>query len=157
MRSILSHWQLHLPTEQPAILKSVHRASATADTTLPHSRRPDLTAVFHLPDSDRQQRRLSWVSSTFAFRFHYLALQQLFNNNSTRSEVLELFRWGITTWHLITSDFEVRHSRCVGSITKNFCVIHIQSSTTMYISPISTVGIQLHVSAPYVGHLEVVI
>jgi len=41
-------------------------------------------------------------------------------------------------------------------ITKNFCVLQIQS-THNYISPSSTVGIQLHVSALYVGHLQVVI
>ena len=26
---------------------------------------------------------------------------------------------------------EVRHHRCVGSITKNFCVLHIQTNTTI--------------------------
>ena len=41
-------------------------------------------------------------------------------------------------------------------ITKNLCVLYIQSNT-IYISPSSTVGIQLHVSALYVGHLQVVI
>jgi hypothetical protein len=50
--------------------------------------------------------------------------------------------------------FEVRHPRCVGSITKNFCVLHIQMKHK-YISPSSTVGIKLHVSALYVGHLRV--
>ena len=29
-------------------------------------------------------------------------------------------------------NFEVRHPRCVGSITKNFCVLHIQSNTTIF-------------------------
>ena len=28
--------------------------------------------------------------------------------------------------------FEVRHPRCVGSITKNFCVLHIQFNTTIF-------------------------
>jgi len=28
--------------------------------------------------------------------------------------------------------FEVRHSSCVGSITKNFCVLHIQTNTTIF-------------------------
>ena len=28
--------------------------------------------------------------------------------------------------------FEVRHPRCVGSMTKNFCVLHIQSNTTIF-------------------------
>ena len=32
----------------------------------------------------------------------------------------------------ITNHFEVRHPRCVGSITKNFCVLHIQSNTTIF-------------------------
>jgi len=27
---------------------------------------------------------------------------------------------------------EVRHPHCVGSITKNFCVLHVQSSTTIF-------------------------
>jgi len=29
-------------------------------------------------------------------------------------------------------NFEVRHPRCVGSITKNFCVLHLQSNTTIF-------------------------
>jgi len=40
-------------------------------------------------------------------------------------------------------------------ITKNFCVLH-NTVEHNYISPSSTVGI-LHVSALYVGHLQVVI
>ena len=53
-------------------------------------------------------------------------------------------------------DFEVRHPRCFGSITKNFlCITHTVEHN--YISPISTVGIQLHVSALYVVHRQVVI
>ena len=52
--------------------------------------------------------------------------------------------------------FEVRHPLCVGSITKNFCVLH-NTVEHNSISPSSTVGIQLHVSALYVGHLQVVI
>ena len=52
-------------------------------------------------------------------------------------------------------NFEVRHPRCVGSITKNFCITHTVEHN--YISPSSTVGIQLHVSALYVGQLQVVI
>ena len=46
----------------------------------------------------------------------------------------------------------MRHPRCVGSITKNFCVLHVQSNN--YILPISTVIIQLHVSVLYVYHLQ---
>ena len=38
--------------------------------------------------------------------------------------------------------FEVRHPRCVGSITKNFCVLHVQSNTTIF-HPVVPVGIQL--------------
>ena len=54
------------------------------------------------------------------------------------------------------SDFEVRHPRCVISVTKNFlCITHRVEHN--YISPSSTVGIQLHVSALYVGHYQVVI
>ena len=37
---------------------------------------------------------------------------------------------------------------------KEFCVLHVQSNTTIFYS--STVGIQLHVSALYVGHIQVV-
>jgi len=55
----------------------------------------------------------------------------------------------------LTPHSEVRHPRCVGSITKNFCVLH-NTAEHNYISPSSTVGIQLHVSALYVGHLQVV-
>ena len=39
-----------------------------------------------------------------------------------------------------TNNFEVRHPRCVGSITKNFCVLHIQSKHNC-ISPSSAVEI----------------
>ena len=28
--------------------------------------------------------------------------------------------------------FEARHPRCVGSIAKNFCVLHIQSNATIF-------------------------
>jgi len=31
----------------------------------------------------------------------------------------------------INLDIEVRHPRCVGSITKNFCILHVQSNTTI--------------------------
>ena len=48
---------------------------------------------------------------------------------------------------------EVRLPRCVGSITRNF-VYYTYSRTQLYL-PSSTVGIQLHVSALYVGHLQV--
>jgi hypothetical protein len=41
------------------------------------------------------------------------------------------------------------------TITKNFCVLH-NTVEHNYISPSGTVGIQLHVSALYVGHLQVV-
>ena len=58
-------------------------------------------------------------------------------------------------WNLI-KNFEVRHPRCVGSITKNFSCITLTVEHN-YISFSSTVGIQLHVSAVYVGHLQVVI
>jgi len=50
----------------------------------------------------------------------------------------------------------VRHPRCVGSITKNFCVIY-NTVEHNCISPSSTVGVQLHVSDLYVGHLQVLI
>ena len=47
-------------------------------------------------------------------------------------------------------NFEVHHPRCVGSITKNFCVLH-NTVEHNYISSSSTLGLQLHVSALYVG------
>jgi len=49
----------------------------------------------------------------------------------------------------------VRHPRCAGSITKNFCVLH-NTVEHNYISPSITPGLQLHVSALYVDHLLVV-
>ena len=53
-------------------------------------------------------------------------------------------------------NFEVRHPLCVGSVTKNFlCITHTVEHKC--ISPSSRVGIQLHVSALYVGHLQVAI
>ena len=48
----------------------------------------------------------------------------------------------------------MRHPRCVGLITKNFCVLHVQSKHN-YILPISTVIIRLHVSVLYVDHLQI--
>jgi hypothetical protein len=46
--------------------------------------------------------------------------------------------------------FEVRLRRCVGSIKKNFlCITHTVEHNC--ISSSSTLGIQLHVSALYVG------
>jgi hypothetical protein len=62
----------------------------------------------------------------------------------------------ILTSKLTIDNFEVRHPRCVDSITKNFLCI-TQTVEHNYISPSSTLGIQLHVSALYVGHLQVVI
>jgi len=54
------------------------------------------------------------------------------------------------------TSFEVCHLRCVGSVTKNFlCITHTVEQN--YISRSSTVAIELHVSALYVCHLEVVI
>jgi len=32
----------------------------------------------------------------------------------------------------ISFDYEARHPRFAGSITKNFCVLHIQSNTTIF-------------------------
>ena len=55
----------------------------------------------------------------------------------------------------MNKNFEVRHPRCVGSIKKNLCITRTVEHN--YISPSSTVGIQLHVSAQYLGHLQVVI
>jgi len=43
----------------------------------------------------------------------------------------------------------------MGSNKELLCIIHAVEHN--YISPSSTVGIQLHVSALYVGHLQVVI
>ena len=57
---------------------------------------------------------------------------------------------------LLLAHFEVRHPRCVGSVTKNFlCITRIFEHN--YISPSSTVRIQLHVLALYVGQFQVVI
>ena len=52
--------------------------------------------------------------------------------------------------------FEARHPRCVASTAKNFCVLHNEVEHN-YISSSITLGLQLHVSALYVGHLQVVI
>jgi len=46
--------------------------------------------------------------------------------------------------------------KCGNMITNNFCALH-NTVEHKYISPSSTVGIQLHVSAVYVGHLQFVI
>ena len=51
--------------------------------------------------------------------------------------------------------FEVRHPRCVVSKAEFLCITHTVEHN--YISLSSTVGIQLHVSFLYVGHLQVVI
>ena len=51
--------------------------------------------------------------------------------------------------------FEARHPRCVGSIAKNFCILH-NTVEHNYISPSITLGLQLRFSALYVGHLQVV-
>jgi hypothetical protein len=50
------------------------------------------------------------------------------------------------------NSLDVRHPRCVGSITI-LCITRTVEHN--YISPSSTVCIQLHVSALYVGHLQV--
>ena len=66
------------------------------------------------------------------------------------------FSFQLTFLVIRASNIEVRHHHCVGSITKNFlCLTHTVENN--YISSSSTVGIQIHVSALYVGHLQVVI
>jgi len=61
------------------------------------------------------------------------------------------------SFNLMSSFFiVVCHPRCVGSIRKNFFVLH-NTVEHNHIASSSTVGIQLHVSALYVGHLQVVI
>jgi len=72
-------------------------------------------------------------------------------------------RWFFADWEMfqtkvlvkIKAHFVVRHPCCVGSITKNL-VYYTYSRTQLYF-PSSTVGIQLHVSALYVGHLQVML
>ena len=54
----------------------------------------------------------------------------------------------------IIHNFEVRHPRCVGSIAKNFCVLRNEVEHKYILSSI-TLGLQLHVSVLYVGHLQV--
>ena len=50
----------------------------------------------------------------------------------------------------------VRHPRCVGKVREDIlCTTHTVEHN--YISPSNTVGVQLRVSALYVGHLQVVI
>ena len=84
------------------------------------------------------------------FHLHILIEKKLISFNQL------IFKCVIILYLLFLFNFEVRHPRCVGSITKNFCVLH-NTVEYNYISPSSTVGIQLHVSALYVGHLQVVI
>jgi len=62
------------------------------------------------------------------------------------------FNWAFKGLKRCTNNSEVRHPRCVGSITKNFCVLHNEVEHNYILSSI-TVGLQLHVSALYVGHL----
>jgi hypothetical protein len=40
--------------------------------------------------------------------------------------IVTLFEWRLVY------NFEVRYLRCVGSTTMNFCVLHIQSNTTIF-------------------------
>jgi len=42
------------------------------------------------------------------------------------------FQAGVLGMLLAYNFFEVRHPRCVGSMTKNFGVLHIQSNTTAF-------------------------
>ena len=75
---------------------------------------------------------------------------------SATSQILSETFFTKNIYQLSRRNFEARHPRCVGSITKNFCVLH-NTVEHNYISSSSTVGIQLHVSALYVGHLQVII
>ena len=82
-----------------------------------------------------------WLCMTLGFRFH--------SNKEVEMAVREWLQ-------MQKGNFEERHPRCVGSIRKEFlCVTHTVEHN--YISPSSTIAIQLHVSALYVGHLQVVI
>ena len=80
-------------------------------------------------------------------------------NQANGLNIVEILLY-LRVWstEIFVRHFEVRHPSCVGSITKNFFFVYytIQSNTTI-ISLNSTVGIQLHVSALHVGHLQVVI
>jgi len=51
--------------------------------------------------------------------------------------------------------YRVRQKLLLFTNKELLCITHTVEHN--YISPISTVGIQLHVSALYVGHLQVVI
>ena len=61
-----------------------------------------------------------------------------------------IIQQGATEYSLFKSVQLLNMFRVV--ITKNFCVLQIPSN-----SPSSTVGIQLHVSALYVSHIQFVI
>ena len=53
----------------------------------------------------------------------------------------------------VNVNIEVCHPRCVGSITKNFCLLHIHSNTTIFNSRYKTTCFG-HI---YVDYLQVVI
>jgi len=50
------------------------------------------------------------------------------DENAWHSEVIEPATPILNRLH----NLDVRHPRCVGSITKNFCVLHVQSNTTVF-------------------------
>ena len=76
----------------------------------------------------------------------------------TRRMLYSRRKYALTSW--IGSTFRGREKSvaCAGIqrvVTKNFCVLHNEVEHN-YISSSITLGLQLHVSALYVGHLQVV-
>ena len=66
--------------------------------------------------------------------FIVLTLQSVITKQQTHKSM----RWQrhytllVLAPEVMYGNFEVRHPRCVGSITKNYCVLHIQSNTTIF-------------------------
>ena len=93
---------------------------------------------------NRQAYRLVAIPSSHSnhYFFHFSTFQNVYNAD---------FKSQFNFTNNFVKDkkktfFELRHPRCVGSITKNFlCITHTVEHS--YISPSSTVRIQLHVSA----------
>ena len=76
--------------------------------------------------SIRQPLHSLWSSQFFTLYFSYYRHCLTFLNRAL------WYTYAIITDRIQTFNFEVFHPRCVGSITKNFCVLHIQSNTTIY-------------------------
>ena len=94
----------------------------------------------HSDVSSRTERRPCFRNYVFASWLYFCTFA---SKSLTVLQLAKICNRTIVTTETMRTNSEVRHPRCVGSITKNFSCITL-TVEHYYISSSSTVGIQLH-------------